>query len=284
MHISQQDHSYWLEMRKNKIGASDAPIIMQVSPWKTPYQLWEEKLGLRTEAEMTEWMQRGKDLETKALTLFEETTGLVMLPQMFIQHPDYQWMVATVDGIDISHTNIVEIKCPGKQDHSTALCGMIPSKYIPQLQHQMEVTGVEKAYYFSFDGEDGVVLEIDRDDKYIQSMLEKEIQFLECLQKLKPPSLTDKDYVAREDDLWLALSKQWIECKKKMHELEENEELLRDQLLELSANKNTQGGGIKISRTVRVGSVDYGSIPQLKGIDMEPFRKPPVESWRITVT
>jgi predicted phage-related endonuclease len=42
----QQQTPEWLEFRKNKIGASDAPIIMETSPWKTPYQLWLEKLSL----------------------------------------------------------------------------------------------------------------------------------------------------------------------------------------------------------------------------------------------
>ncbi len=52
-----QHSNEWLELRKNKIGASDAPIIMKVSPWKTPYRLWEEKLGL-TECVSNQAMKR----------------------------------------------------------------------------------------------------------------------------------------------------------------------------------------------------------------------------------
>jgi len=31
--------------RKGFIGGSDAPIILGLSPWKSPYQLWLEKIG-----------------------------------------------------------------------------------------------------------------------------------------------------------------------------------------------------------------------------------------------
>ena len=35
------------ETRRNFIGGSDAPAIMGVSPWDTPYTCWEKKVGLR---------------------------------------------------------------------------------------------------------------------------------------------------------------------------------------------------------------------------------------------
>ena len=37
----QQNTPEWLEFRRLRIGASDAPVIMEVSPYTTPYTLWE---------------------------------------------------------------------------------------------------------------------------------------------------------------------------------------------------------------------------------------------------
>ena len=54
--IQQTDE--WLEMRRNKIGASDAPIIMEVSPYKKPNQLMEDKLTGAVMAK-SQAMQRG---------------------------------------------------------------------------------------------------------------------------------------------------------------------------------------------------------------------------------
>ncbi len=38
-----QNTPEWHAFRRKRIGASDAPVIMGISPWKTPYQLWIEK-------------------------------------------------------------------------------------------------------------------------------------------------------------------------------------------------------------------------------------------------
>ena len=114
-----QQSNEWLELRKNKIGASDAPVIMHVSPWKTPYQLWEEKLGLK-ESFSSSAMKRGLEMEESARKAFEKETGLVVFPQVLF-HKEHEWMMASLDGIDIEGKNIVEIKCPGKVDHEIAL-------------------------------------------------------------------------------------------------------------------------------------------------------------------
>ena len=38
--ISQID---WLKERQKGIGGSDVAAILGMSPWRTPYQVWEEK-------------------------------------------------------------------------------------------------------------------------------------------------------------------------------------------------------------------------------------------------
>jgi len=44
--ILRQNTPEWLEVRKTKLGASDAPAILGISPYKTAYQLFLEKMGL----------------------------------------------------------------------------------------------------------------------------------------------------------------------------------------------------------------------------------------------
>ncbi len=61
----QQNTPEWLEYRKTKIGASDAPILMNCSPWSSPYDLWMEKKGMKAPKKMTPAMQRGIDLRRK---------------------------------------------------------------------------------------------------------------------------------------------------------------------------------------------------------------------------
>ena len=62
----EQNTEEGFEFRKTKIGSSDAPIIMGESPWKTPQQLWEEKMGLKESSYENAAIQRGKQLEAQA--------------------------------------------------------------------------------------------------------------------------------------------------------------------------------------------------------------------------
>lgn len=190
----------WHLMRKSKIGASDAPVIMLSSPWKTPYQLLWEKTT-ESYSESTEAMKRGIQLEEPARQCFILKTGIEVTPDVRF-HKEYSWMMASLDGISSDGKVIVEIKCPGKVDHSSAVRGQIPKKYIAQLQHQMCVCDVQSAYYFSFDGSDGVVLQLDRDEKYLEMMIDYEKEFWHCLQKFKSGEYTDKDLMTRKHPIW----------------------------------------------------------------------------------
>jgi len=180
----QQNTPDWLEWRKTKIGASDAVTIMGVSPWSTPYDLWLEKLDLSEPKPMTERMQRGINLQDAALECFRTMTGLAMFPEIRT-HPEYEWMVASLDGITLDGQHIVEVKCPGEKSHSLAVSGKVPDIYMPQLQHQMEVCGHEHMYYFSFDGTDGVVIDVYRNESYCKDLIYNELKFYDYLQSTK---------------------------------------------------------------------------------------------------
>lgn len=275
-----QQTDEWLQFRKDKIGASDAPVILEVSPWKTPYQLWEEKVGVRENSFKSKSMQRGLDLEDKARDKFEEMTGLCVFPTVVI-HPENHWMMASLDGMDIGKNHIVEIKCPGKEDHELAKSGKIPQKYYPQLQHQLEVCGMDMVYYFSFDGEEGVILELYREDKYIKKLVTKEKEFWECTQSFIPPAMSEKDFQVKSDDMWNEASHKWLRAQERLKEIENEEKELREILICMSNKKNCVGGGIKVSKVVRKGNVDYSRVHELNGVNLETYRKPPIECWKI---
>lgn len=275
----RQNTPEWLQMRKEKVGASDAPVIMEVSPWKTPYQLWQDKLST-TVPTQNYAMMRGHEMEPVARAAFEKTMDLLVTPMVKI-HPKHEWMMASLDGVDPSGEHIVEIKCAGKDDHALAVSGQIPQKYYPQLQHQLEVCQLERAYYFSFDGFNGVVVMVHRDEKYIKEMISKEQEFLECVNEFNPPKLTERDYVQKNDQSWLDIALKWRSINQQMQLLEKQEKSMREQLISLSENQNCIGGGIKISKSIRKGTVDYTKIPEFINVNLDDYRKSPVEYWKI---
>src|SRR5208337_1949303 len=131
----EQGSQEWLDLRKTKITATDAPAIMGVSPWKTKIKCYKEKIGEIENVVKSERMQRGLDLEPIARELFTIRTGIEMFPRVVVR----DWAMASLDGLSIMGHKILEIKCPGPKDHELALCGKIPEYYFPQLQHQMMV-------------------------------------------------------------------------------------------------------------------------------------------------
>jgi len=281
----KQNTPEWLEMRKKMVGASDAPIIMQVSPYGTPYQLWEQKLDLAPPKEDTFAMREGRRKEDPARLELEKMTGLFFLPQVKF-HRQFPWMMASLDCIDPEGKYIAEIKCPKEEDHAIALAGQVPDKYFPQVQHQLEVCELEMGYYFSFYKTAGVIVKVYRDDHYIKKMLEKEKEFWDRLQEFTPPPMTEKDYEQKTDEKWLYTCEELLKIREQLKEievLEKREKQLEDELKILSNKRNCIGGGVKLTRFIRKGNVDYSCIPELKNVELESYRKPPIEAYRISV-
>jgi len=279
MNVYIQQTPEWLELRRKKIGASDAPCIMGVSPWKTPYELWLEKLTGKEQSQ-TWAMKEGIRKEEEARTEFEKQTGIIVFPKVLISDK-YDWMMASLDGIDIEHENAVEIKCPGKTDHECALSGKIPEKYYPQLQHQMCVANLKKIFYFSYGYNSSKLIEIYRDDDYISKMLKEEIKFLECLNNHIPPELSEKDYQERNDEIWQQTAQKWLSLSSQIKSLEKEEQDVRKILENMSGQSNTKGAGISVSKIIRRGNIDYSSIPELHEINLEKYRKENIVITRI---
>lgn len=274
----EQGTPEWHALRKTKITATDASVIMGASHWKTKIQLYHEKLSDAPPTPPNERMQRGIDLEPVARDLFSLQHGIMVEPRVVIK----DWAMASLDGIDYLGHHIVEIKCPGEKDHAVALSGKVPEHYYPQLQHQMYVCDVEEMYYFSFDGIDGVTVKVKRDDEFIAKMVEEEKKFYECLINKTPPEPSEGDYIERNDPIWEQCASRWRSVTNSIKELEKEEEELRKQLVFLSGESNTKGAGISLCQVVRKGNVDYSKIPQLKGLDLDIYRKSASSSWRIT--
>jgi len=278
----KQGTQEWLEWRRNRIGASDAPIIMGESPWKTPYQLWQEKVGVIEPPPMNAAMRRGHEMEPLARAAFEMTIGEDVYPQVKA-HPDYPWMIASMDGLSLCGKIAVEIKCPGHQTHMKAVEGSVPEHYMAQLQHQLAVCDLEYIYYYSFDGENGVMLKVERDDDYIKSLIEKEKAFYQHVQDLTEPELSDRDFVEQGQD--------WVDIAEEARHAMEMEKLWKDRAKEakerlqnISDGHFCKGGAYRFSFYHRKGSVQYNKIPELEGVDVEKYRKSPSIVWRLTET
>lgn len=276
----EQGSAEWLEMRRGKIGASDAPKIMGVSPWGTALQLWQEKVGLREPQKRNAAMQYGIDREASARELFNRRSGATMKPEVKV-HPLYDWMMASYDGLSEDGKRGLEIKHCGKLDWHHASNGKVPEHYYPQLQHQIEVGGLDMVYYMSVHGEEHAIIEVLPDRDYIMDLVAKELVFWECMESFIQPPPTDRDIETRNDAVWCRKATRWREVKEMLQAAEEEEAQLREELITLSGGSNVVGGGIQLSCVPRKGAVNYKQIPELLNIDVEKYRKKATMSYMI---
>ena len=286
-----QGSAEWLAHRKNHIGASDAVIIMGVSPWSTPMKLWEQKVGVAPPIFEHNAMKRGSLLEDGARLAFEADIGIEVFPQV-VYHPEHTFMMSSLDGISLEgqgeEQTLVEIKCPSEEEHKKALDGNVPEHYVPQLQHQLACTGLEMLWYYSFDGVKGVKLAVKRDDEYIAAMIEKEKEFWGFMKSKTPPPFTNRDYKNRPD--WEVTSQALslnagliVSLKESLKKLEGERDEMKAELVAKADGQSSKCGFVSIGRSFPRGRVDYGAIPELKGVDLDQYRKESKETWTLRI-
>jgi putative phage-type endonuclease len=133
-------------------------------------------------------MEWGTEQEPFARMAYEAHTGTFVKEEGFVDHPTIEGFGCSPDGI--VGEGLIEIKAPNTANHiETILENKAPSKYIPQMQCQMAVTGAKWCDFVSFDPrvpEDLqlLVVRVERDQEYIDSMEVEVKQFLSEVNEL----------------------------------------------------------------------------------------------------
>ncbi len=210
-----QGSQEWLSIRKQHVTGTDAGVIMGVNPWKTPYQLYLQKMDLSPPEKENQAMRTGTLLEPVAREWLLREHSIKCDPEVVFK----DFMMASLDGLSECGTFIVEIKC-GKKSFEQASDGEIPEYYLYQMLHQMAVCDLDIVKYVCFNGVTGIVIDVHRDQKLIDEMIEKEKEFYQCLLQYTPPALTEKDYQKRTDSAWISLSQRYADTCQKLKQLE----------------------------------------------------------------
>ena len=87
----------WLKWRKDGIGSSDAPIILGLSGFMTPRELWADKLNPEIKEESSFITDMGDRMEIGMRGLFNIHSGMNMQPELY-QDQENPWLRASLDG------------------------------------------------------------------------------------------------------------------------------------------------------------------------------------------
>ncbi len=271
----------WHRWRLQGIGSSDAPVIMGDGAFKPLKKLWSIKTGRAKESCGGPAARRGHELERLARRAYEARMEIQMEPACLV-HDRLQWMRASLDGVSFDGSIVLEIKCPwNERGQEAAREGRVPSQYYAQLQHQLEVSGAQEAHYWSFDGADGILVKVQPDQHYITRLVEAEAEFWQRVLDNQWPEDTNDELDLDADPQWGSVASQYREAKIRLDRATLEEQQARRLLEAMATARRTYGCGIEVLKSLRKGAVDYSRVPELRGVKLESFRKPPVEVIKI---
>jgi putative phage-type endonuclease len=285
----------WNAWRKDGIGGSDAPVIEGTSPYRTRRQLFLEKTGKPDLSEFDESKEfifaKGHKTEALIRKQFQERMGIEIKPLCF-QHEKFDYLRASLDGFD-NRFGVLEAKLVGQDVLGDALNkGEIPSHHYTQMQHQFAVSGADLGSWFGHDGKKtGALIEVRADRTFIQRLMDQEHQFWDDVKSGKIPDLSERDYLNPEDQSLLI---ELRDAKELAENAQAHFEAIRTQAIQKYKHPKIAGGGLKIFKVSRQGSLDLMSIPEIEtavedirqslSLDyLESFRKKGSESWTVRI-
>ena len=204
--LSNED---WLEYRKSGIGGSDAGIILGVSAYKLPRDVYFEKIGRTPDMPEDEnWvtLEVGKRLEDLVAEIFAKKTGFrVWKENRMLRHPLYPYMIADIDYMyetSSGEIGILECKTGSYYVKDKWDSGAVPYTYEVQCRHYMAVRNVFASYAACLHGNtenDFIYQKIERDLDFEEDLIEQEGMFwYDYVEKQQEPPLTgDGDLMLR---------------------------------------------------------------------------------------
>lgn len=268
-----QSGGEWHSWRSAGIGASDISVIMGSNPYKTPYQLWEEKCGYGKETVLNDAMKHGIRNEHKARTWLNRQNQLNLQP-LCIEDEEFSFMKASLDGYDDNLKVMAEIKCPisEKTLNRAAFQQAVHNYWYDQVLWQIMLAKPQRAFIALWDyrHETCITIEIAANKERINEMREKAKEFWHCVKLGKPPAMQKGDYKEIEDPqlaLWL---EEYLEAdeKEKAHKALKND--LKDKIVSFGEDHSFMSCGFKITK---VGPRAYLNKEQMEldGIDLEKY-------------
>lgn len=153
--MTETERAEWLRERRTGIGSSDTAALMlpcgTPGVYSTPLKIYMDKLGLLPPEDSPQ-MRWGRELESIVANAFKYETGKqgVFVPKEALHRSEsHPWMLASPDRLIPCESALLECKCADayQRDKWGPSGGdIVPDGYLIQVQHQLAVLGLERAY------------------------------------------------------------------------------------------------------------------------------------------
>lgn len=202
-----KDQNHWHALRSKGIGGSDAGIVMNVSNYKTPYQLWEEKTGKVDRPFITnEAIEKGNALEPLMFEMFKTFYSneyeVIDTKNISLSSKQFPFLRANLDGALIERSTgkkgILEIKSTTIRNRAMFKYwnnDNIPITYFFQGLHYLYTTGFDFVVIYAIldipwlNKQETRVIKMYREDLEadIELLVKTELWFWERIKTNTPP-------------------------------------------------------------------------------------------------
>ena len=235
------------QARRLGIGGSDAAAVLGLSKFKTPLQVYLDKIGQAPPREFGEEVEWGNRLEDDVLDAYRDRMGVDVVPGVFLASDTHKFMLANLDGL-ASNGRVVEVKMVGYRSmHEWGDEGsdFVPTDYLCQAQHYLIVSGAPACdMAVLFGGQRLAIYTIAPDPEFHQLLIEREAEFWRHVETRTPPPAIAEDariihyaYPAKDEPKHLGVEEQeaaerYEELGLRIRELERERDGLKASLLQ----------------------------------------------------
>lgn len=269
LHLEQNSQE-WLDARKKYRTASEAAIVLGISPFTSIADFKLIKAGVKQQY-YSAAMKQGHDLEYRVRQLSNRHFGLDFKDECWV-NADY---MASLDGID--GDTLVELKVSDRT-YRDLKDGITPEYYYAQVQQQLFCSPAEIGYIVAYSPkEDDIAVSerIELDWTFMQRVAEAWERFDE----MDVPEVADLSNNGAVMELFQRYAKLKAEVERAKDEMDE----IKKGLIEHSSDKSLTAGDFKLTKGKPRVTYDYKKAASKSGVDLEQYRKESEGAWTISV-
>ena len=283
----------WFNARKNMITGSQCGAILGHNPYKKPSEVMRDMVrayhGLPssfTGNVATEW---GTANEQSAINQYEMFHGAVPVTETgFHIHPEHEWLGASPDGL-LGDTGAFEAKCPyGQRDKNPPVFKSLAEQphYYDQTQTEMYCAEREWVDFYQWAPHGDKLETIDLSQLWIAENIPKLKAFHESflIERELPNAIRylEDTHLEQTDQTITDLVDRYSEVSDQIKELDVIKKDLLAEIAERCGGRQSEINGHKLTKVEKKGNVEYKKVPQLKGVDLEKYRKAGTSYWKLS--
>jgi putative phage-type endonuclease len=269
LHLEQNSQE-WLDARKKYRTASEAAIVMGISPFTTPDNFKLIKAGVKKQY-YSAAMKQGHDLEDIVRQRSNKHFKRDFKDECWA-NGDY---MASLDGID--GDTLVELKVSDRT-YRDLKDGITPDYYYAQVQQQLYCSPAKYGYIVAYSPK--------ADDIAVSDLIELDYTFMQRVSEawdkfdaMPVPQVADLS----EDNEVVSLFNDYESLKDQADKIKAQMDDVKMRLVERADDRSILASGFKLTRGKPRVTYDYKRAATKAGVDLEQYRKESEGAWTITM-